>query len=162
MGSSSGTDESILSWSLVGRPIPALYQHVGNNGHSFSTDKTLKYIHHSCVMISTDNTTVVLYINKQGGIHSPNLRVEVWKILQCCLKHHIVVRIHHIPGKFNVLANRLSRIDKIVKTEWSLDQSIVNSIFQMFNYSNLDLFATRFNHKLPLYVFPVLDIKPWR
>ena len=27
----------------------------------------------------------------------------------------------------------------------------------MFNYHNLDLFATRFNHKLPLYVSPVLD-----
>ena len=27
----------------------------------------------------------------------------------------------------------------------------------MFNYPNLDLFATRFNHKLPLYVSPVLD-----
>ena len=27
----------------------------------------------------------------------------------------------------------------------------------MFNYPNLDLFVTRFNHKLPLYVSPVLD-----
>ena len=42
MGSSSGTDESVLSWSLVGRPIPAPYQHVGNNGHSFCIDKSLK------------------------------------------------------------------------------------------------------------------------
>ena len=29
--------------------------------------------------------------------------------------------------------------------------------FQMFNHSNLDLFATRFSHKLPLCAFPVLD-----
>ena len=29
--------------------------------------------------------------------------------------------------------------------------------FPMFNYTNLDLFATYFNHKLPLYVFSVLD-----
>ena len=130
----------------------------------FAVIKALKYIHHSCVMISTDNTTVVSYINNQGGggggvgggIHSPNLCVEVWKILQWCLKHHIVVKIRHI-GKFNVLADRLSRIDKIVKTEWALDKSIAKSIFQMFNYPNLDLFATRFNHKLPLYVSPVLD-----
>ena len=33
---------SILSWSLVGRPVPAPYQHVGNNSHSFRTDKSLK------------------------------------------------------------------------------------------------------------------------
>ena len=92
--------------------IPAPYQHVGNNGHSFRTYKALKYIYHSCVMISTDNTIVVSYINKQGGTHSPNLCVEVWKILQWFLKHHIDIRICHIPGKFNVLADRLSRIDK--------------------------------------------------
>ena len=88
---------------------------------------------------------MVSYINKRGGTHSPNLCIEVGKILQWCLKHHIVIRILHIPGKFNVLADRLSRIDKIVKTEWALDQWIANSVFQMFNYPNLDLFATRFN-----------------
>ena len=32
MGSSSRTDESILLWSLIGRPIPTPYQYVGNNG----------------------------------------------------------------------------------------------------------------------------------
>ena len=45
------------------------------------------FIHHSCIMISTDNTTVVSYINKQGGTHSPNLCVEVWKILNCGTRH---------------------------------------------------------------------------
>ena len=93
--------------------------------------KTLKYIRHSCGMISTDNTTVVSYINKQGGTHSPDLCVQVWKILLWCLKHQIVVRIRHIPGRFNVLADKLSRIDKVVKTEWALDQSIANSIVQL-------------------------------
>ena len=90
----------------------------------FALIKTLKYIRHSCVMISTDNTTVVSYINKQGGTHSPDLCVQVWKILLWCLKHQIVVRIRHIPGRVNVLADKLSRIDKVVKTEWALDQSI--------------------------------------
>ena len=42
LGSSSGTYESILSWSLVGRPIPTPYQHVGNNGHLFRIDKSLQ------------------------------------------------------------------------------------------------------------------------
>ena len=95
-------------------------------------------------MISTDNTAVVSYISKQEGTHSPNLCVEVRKILKWCLKQHIIVRIRIIPGKYNVLADRLSRMDKIIKTEWTLDQSIANSIFQMFNYPSLDLFATRF------------------
>ena len=87
----------------------------------FTLIKALKYSHHFCVMISTDNT---------GGTHSPNLCLEVWKILQWCLEHHIVIRICHIPGKFNVLADRLSRINKIVKTEWALDQSIPIQFFK--------------------------------
>ena len=48
-------------------------------------------------------------------------------------------------------------MDRPLKTEWALDQSLANSIFQMLNYPNVDLFATRFNHKLPLYVSPVPD-----
>ena len=114
-------------------------------------------MHHSCVMISTGNTAGVSYINKQGGTYSPNLCVEVWEILHWCLEHDIVTRIRHIPGKFNILADRLSRLDRPLKTEWALDQSVANFIFQMLNYPNVDLFATRFNHKLPLYVSPVPD-----
>ena len=117
------------------------------------------FIHHSCIMISTDNTTVVSDINKQGGTHSPNLCVEVWKILNWCLEQDIVIRVRHIPGKFNILADRLSRLDKPIKTEWALDQTVANSVLQMLNFPNVDLFATRFNHRLPLYVSPVQDYK---
>ena len=113
------------------------------------------FIHHSCIMISTDNTTVVSYINKEGGTHSPDLCVEVWKILNWCLEQDIVIRVRHIPGKFNILADHLSRLDKPIKTEWALDQTVANSVFQMLNFPNVDLFATRFNHRLPLYVSPV-------
>ena len=83
--------------------------------------QAITFIHHSCIMISTDNTTVVSYINKQGGTHSPNLCVEVWEIFNWCLEHNIVIRVRHIPGKFNILADRLSRLDKPIKTEWALD-----------------------------------------
>ena len=117
------------------------------------------FIHHSCIMISTDNTTVVSYINIQGGTHSPNLCIEIWKILNWCLEQDIVIRVRHIPGKFNILADRLSRLDKPIKTEWALDQTVANSVFQMLNFPNVDLFATRFNHRLPLYVSPVQDYK---
>ena len=40
MGSSSPADETILSWSLDGRPIPAPYQYSGNNGHWFCTEES--------------------------------------------------------------------------------------------------------------------------
>ena len=159
MGSSFRADNTVLSWSLDRKPIPAPYQYVRNDGHTISTETSQNIIHHSCIMISTDNTTVVSYINKQGGTHSPNLCVEVWKILNWCLEQDIVIRERHIPGKFNILADRLSRLDKPIKTEWALDQTVANSVFQMLNFPNVDLFATRFNHRLPLYVSPVQDYK---
>ena len=123
----------------------------------FALKKAITFIHHSCIMISTDNTTVVSYINKQGGTHSPNLCIEVWEILSWCLEHDVVIRVRHIPGKFNILAGCFSRLDRPIKTEWALDQTIANSIFQMLSYPSVDLFATRFNHKLPLYISPVPD-----
>ena len=91
--------------------------------------------------------------------HSPNLCVEVWKILSWFLEHDIVIRVRHIPGKFNILVDRLSQLDKPIKTEWALDQTVANSVFQILNFPNVDLFAIGFNHKLPLYVSPVQDNK---
>ena len=78
----------------------------------FTLKKAIQYIHHSCVMISTDKTTVVSYINKQGGTHSLNLCMEVWEILRWCLEHDILIRIPHIPGTFSILADPLSRLDR--------------------------------------------------
>ena len=127
------------------------------NGHSFCTKKATQYIHHSCVMISTDNTTMVSYFNNQGGTYSPNLCIEVWENLHWYLKHDVILRIRHVLGKFNNLEDRLSRLDKHLNTEWSFDQTVANCIFQMLRFPSVDLFATRFNHKLPLYVSPVPD-----
>ena len=119
--------------------------------------QAITFIHHSCVMISTDNTTVVSYINKQGGTHSLDLFVEVWEIFNICQEHDIVIRVCHIPGKFNIFTDRLSGLDRPIRTELTLDQTVANSVFQMLNFPNMDLFATIFNHKFPFYVSPVPD-----
>ena len=159
MGSSFRADNTVLSWSLDRKPIPAPYQYVRNDGHTISTETSQNiyspFLHHDIHR----QHNVVSYINKQGGTHSPNLCVEVWKILNWCLEQDTVIRVRHIPGKFNILADRLSRLDKPIKTEWALDQTVANSVFQMLNFPNVDLFATRFNHRLPLYVSPVQDYK---
>ena len=42
IGSSYWVDETILSWSLVGKSIPAPYQYSGTNGHSFNTEESYK------------------------------------------------------------------------------------------------------------------------
>ena len=159
MGSSFRADNTVLSWSLDRNQSQLHINMLEMMAIRLALKQAKTFIHHSCIMISTDNTTVVSYINKQGGTHSPNLCVEVWKILNWCLEQDIVIRVRHIPGKFNILADRLLRLDKPIKTEWALDQTVANSVFQMLNFPNVDLFVTRFNHRLPLYVSPVQDYK---
>ena len=48
---------------------------------------------------------------------------------------------------------------KLVPTEWWLSQTIANLVFSMTGYPNIDLFATRLNNRLPMYVSPISDSK---
>ena len=124
---------------------------------SLSLTQALHTVRNTTVMVSTDNTTVVAYLRHQGGTHSPDLCLEAWGILNMCLKHNIQLLIKHIPGRFNTLADRMSRMDKPITTEWSLDQGIANRVFMIMGYPSIDLFATRLNNRLPLYVSPIPD-----
>ena len=62
MGSSSRTDETILSWSLDRRPISTPHQYSGNNGHSFCIEKghTL-YTAHFCHNIDRQHNSSFVY-----------------------------------------------------------------------------------------------------
>ena len=124
-----------------------------------SLSRAAHKVKNSTVMVSTDNTTVVAYIRHQGGTHSIELSGEVWNVLNLCLAHNIHLLVKHIPGRFNTLADRMSRIDKPISTEWSLNQEIANKIFQIMDFPSIDLFATRLNHRLPIYVSPIPDQK---
>ena len=81
MGSSSRADETTFHgrwWEDQSQLHISMLEMMAIH---FALKKAIKCIHHACVMISTDNTTVVSYINKQGGTHSPNLCIEIWEIL---------------------------------------------------------------------------------
>ena len=106
-----------------------------------------------------NSTTVVAYIRHQGGTYSTELSEEVWNVLNLCLAHNIQLLAMHIPGRFNTLADRMSRVDKPISTEWSLNQELANKIFQIMDFPSIDLFATRLNHRLPFYVSPIPDQK---
>ena len=64
------------------------------------------------VLVTTDNSTVVAYINKQGGTHSVEMCALLWKIMTWCHHYHITVKARHIPGCLNVMADLLSRFNK--------------------------------------------------
>ena len=113
------------------------------------------------VLVATDNSTVVAYINKQGGTHSAEMCALLWKIMTWCHHYHITLKARHIPGCLNVMADLLSGSNQVQSTEWSLHPQVFKQICQRWFTPHVDLFATHLNHKLPLYVSPVPDPKAW-
>ena len=112
---------------------------------------------HNVVLVATDNTTVVSYINKEEGMRSGPLCALLWRILTWCTKHQVTLKARHIPGRLNVVADKLSRLGQTIQTEWSLLQEVFQALCSRWHRPKIDLFATRFNNKLPQFVSPVLD-----
>ena len=113
------------------------------------------------VLVATDNSTVVAYINKQGATHSAEMCALLWRIMTWCHHSHITLKARHIPGCLNVMADLLSRSNQVQSTEWSLHPQVFKQIYQRWFTPHVDLFATYLNHNLPLYLSPIPDPKAW-
>ena len=113
------------------------------------------------VLIATDNTTVVAYINKEGGMRSGSLCALLWRLLCWCNLRQTVLKARHIPGRLNVIADKLSRQGQVIQTEWSLHQEIFDNLCRTWHYPQVDMFATRYNCKLVRFVSPIPDPQAW-
>jgi hypothetical protein len=111
------------------------------------------------VLLSTDNTSVVCYINNQGGTHSPSLCVLATELLIKLHSLHTEMKAMHIPGCRNVLADSLSRSGKIISMEWTLHPEIFRQLKSLWGIPQIDLFATRFNTQLQTFISPYPDDK---
>ena len=96
-------------------------------------------------------------IHKEGGMRSGPLCALLWRTLIWCTRNQVTLKAHHIPGRLNVIADKLSRLGQTIQTEWSLLQEVFQATCSRWHRPQIDLFATRFNNKLPLFVSPVLD-----
>ena len=65
---------------------------------------------------------------------------------------------HHL----NVIADKLSRHNQVIQTEWSLLPEVCALLCRRWHIPSVDLFATRFNHKLPRFVSPVPNRSAWK
>jgi hypothetical protein len=108
-------------------------------------------------VLLTDNTTVVAYLQNQGGTRCHALFLLCKEILLLCLLSHIHLVVRHIPGTFSVLADCLSRFHNPVNTEWELRQVVLDSVVLRWDRPHVDLFATSLNHKMETFVSPVPD-----
>ena len=104
-----------------------------------------------------DNSTVVAYVNKQGGTVSRSLCLLTSRLLRWteCFDVHLDAR--YLPGESNVLADVLSRRGQVVGTEWSLHPQVARALLRAWGNPSIDLFATCLNAKLPLYCSLVPD-----
>ena len=76
-------------------------------------------------------------------------------------RSQVTLKARHIPGRLNVIADKLSRLGQTIQTEWSLHPEVFKAICSRWHQPQVDLFATRFNNKLPQFVSPVPDPQAW-
>ena len=116
-------------------------------------------LHQRIIQVASDNTTVCAYINKLGGTRSWDMFALTWHLFAFCRKNKVVLTARYVPGVMNLVVDQLSRSQQTLHTEWSLNPKIFRWLSQIDFQPQIDLFATRFNHKLPQYVSPVPDPK---
>ena len=91
-----------------------------------------------------------------GDVCSPVENHDLVPSLQNNIKSQTHSRVSECDGRPTVQVK-----PKVQSTEWSLHPQVFKQICQKSFTPHIDPFATRLNHKLPLYVYPVPDQNAW-
>lgn len=102
------------------------------------------------IRIQSDNTTAVAYVNNMGGSHSMQSNLVAKAIWLWAIERNIWISAAFLPGKDNVVADKLSRPQKH-HTEWMLQPKFFGDIVARFGYPSIDLFASKFNKQIDTY-----------
>ena len=103
------------------------------------------------IKVLSDNQTAVAYIKNMGGTHSDPCNDIARQIILWCKDRNVWLSISHIPGKLNTEADQASR-EFNDDTEWSLNPGLFNNLVAKWGKPEIDLFASRLNNKVDLYV----------
>lgn len=103
------------------------------------------------VLIRTDNTTALAYINKMGSVQYPKLNQLARQIWQWCESKNIWVYASYISSTENWEADQTSRVLP-PETEWSLNDRDFFKIIGALVLPEIDLFASLGNHKCARYI----------
>ena len=103
------------------------------------------------IRLRVDNTTAVTYINNMGGVKSPTCNAVTKLIWEFCITRNIWITCSHICGSENIIADKKSRLFND-QTEWMLHPDLFKSITKCLLEPTIDLFASRLNKQLPVYV----------
>jgi ribonuclease HI len=105
----------------------------------------------SCaVRVRTDNKVAMSYVNRMGG-REPHLARIVENLHSYCLERKILLTAEYIPGKENVIADKLSRLE-VDWTESRLNPVIFQMIEKDMGPFTLDGMAIAANTQCKRYV----------
>ncbi|XP_048037449.1 uncharacterized protein LOC125262674 [Megalobrama amblycephala] len=155
------TDASLTGWGAImsGRSAQGLWEdhqlswHI-NRLEMMAVFLALKHFlpdlrgYH--VLVRTDNTAVVAYINHQGGLRSRRLYYLARQILLWSQGKLLSLRAAYIPGHQNVGADALSRQGPR-PGEWRLHPEVVSLLWKNFGRAEVDLFASGESTQCPLW-----------
>ncbi|KAL0199203.1 hypothetical protein M9458_007743, partial [Cirrhinus mrigala] len=155
------TDASLTGWGAVmnGHPARGLWsgRHLTWHINCLEMLAVFRALKHflpdliGChVLVCTDNTAVVYYINHQGGLRSRPLYKLAHQILVWSQGKLLSLRAVHVPGHLNMGADVLSRQGPR-PGEWMLHPKVVKQIWRVFGQAQVDLFATQENAQCPLW-----------
>jgi hypothetical protein len=100
------------------------------------------------VLLRTDNTTTLFDLNRLSSAVSLNSILT--QILELCHHQQIRIRAVHIPGRFNVAADNLSRLYD--STDCKLHPSVFRMVCRQTLFTpTLDAFASGWNAQVPRY-----------
>ncbi len=155
------TDASLSGWGGIheGRIVNGRWgQHLTNLHINYlemlAVFLTVKHFlpflkgHH--VLVRTDNTTVVAYINRQGGLRSLPLHMLARKLILWSNANLLSLRATHVQGVMNKGADLLSRGNPLYG-EWKLNREVVEQIWGIYGRATVDLFASHDNAQCPLF-----------
>ncbi|KAK9965394.1 hypothetical protein ABG768_004487 [Culter alburnus] len=93
------------------------------------------------VLVPSDSTATVAYINHQGGLRSRRMSQLTCYLLLWSQKHLRSLHAIHVPGVLNRAADELSQQPPL-PGEWRLHPQVVQLIWQRFRAAQIDLFAS--------------------
>ena len=102
------------------------------------------------VRLNVDNTTALAYITKMGG-RIPSYNNLARKIWLWCIERGIWLSAAYIPSAKNVEADSQSRMNHD-NIEWEISDKIFKGVCKTFFVPDIDLFASRLNHKIDKYI----------
>ncbi|KAJ8914717.1 hypothetical protein NQ315_017427 [Exocentrus adspersus] len=103
------------------------------------------------ILIRTDNTTALANVNRMGSVKHQLLNSLTRNIWHWAEERNIWIFASYISSSENWQADQASRVLQ-TETEWSLDDQVFLHITQSFGSPDIDIFASRNNHKCARYI----------